>query len=193
MGPNWLETQRYTIAAILSPETTLDESRVMLQNLLKERFQLRLHREARAFRVYHLVISKNGAKLKPAEKVIPVSDKQERQAVMQKGLAAARAMRESLGFQATDWFHLYSATMAEFIERLSQHLDRPAIDRTQLAGPYSFSLLWVADAAKARTDPPQGPSLFAALEEQLGLDLKPGTDDLEMLVVDAADRIPTGN
>ena len=60
-GPKWLATQRYSITAKLPPRTTREECRLMLRNLLNERFQMRLRTETKSFRVYYLVVSKNGA------------------------------------------------------------------------------------------------------------------------------------
>jgi uncharacterized protein (TIGR03435 family) len=80
--------------------------------------------------------------------------------------------------------------MAEFVERLSPYLDRPVLDQTQLNGLYDFWLCWVADGAPQTDDMPRGPSLFDALEEQLGLELKSATDQLQVLVIDAVQRIP---
>jgi uncharacterized protein (TIGR03435 family) len=89
-GPDWIAAQRYTITAKLPPETTLEESRLMLQNLLSERFQLRFHRETRLFRVYHLVVAKNGPKLAQPE-TTSIKDKDEQMKAAQDGLAMARA------------------------------------------------------------------------------------------------------
>jgi uncharacterized protein (TIGR03435 family) len=192
-GPTWLTTQRYTIAAKLPPKATIEESRLMLQNLLSERFQMRLHRETRTFRVYHLVVSKNGPKLKPAEKLPPYSDEQQQRKALQDDMGAMRARSATLPFRPTTSLGVGPATMAAFVERLSPYLDRPIIDRTQLDGLYSFWLAWVADGVKLEDDGLQGPSVFAALEEQLGLELKSATDQLPVLVIDAAERIPTAN
>jgi uncharacterized protein (TIGR03435 family) len=194
VGPDWVATQRYTITAKLPPKTTLEQSRLMLQSLLNERFQMRLHREPRSFHVYELLVSKHGLKLKPVETLPLVTDAEERRKAASSGLAAAgTAIRERLDFQPTDWFRLSSATMARLVERLSQYLDRPIIDRTHLDGRYEFILGWEHDWVKPKEDMPQGPSIFAALKEQLGLELKSATDQLQVLVIDGAERIPTEN
>ena len=189
-GPKWLATQRYSITAKLPPRTTREECRLMLRNLLNERFQMRLRTETKSFRVYYLVVSKNGPKLKPQETLNPTSDDQERRKALQDGLAAMKARREALEFRPTAALGIRPGTMAEFVERLSPYLDRPVLDQTQLNGLYDFWLCWVADGAPQTDDMPRGPSLFDALEEQLGLELKSATDQLQVLVIDAVQRIP---
>jgi uncharacterized protein (TIGR03435 family) len=63
-GPNWLDSSRYDIDAKIPADTTREQFRVMLQNLLAERFHLGLHREKKDFPVYELVVAKGGPKLK---------------------------------------------------------------------------------------------------------------------------------
>jgi uncharacterized protein (TIGR03435 family) len=189
-GPNWLTTQRYSITAKVPPKTTPEECRLMLRNLLNERFQMRLHSENRSFRVYYLVVSKNGPKLKPPEKLNLGDDKQQVQKALLDDLAAGRARHEALEFRATDSLGVRAGTTADFVERISPRLDRPVLDRTQLEGLYNFTLNWVADGTPQPDNVPRGPSLFDALEEQLGLELKPATDQLPVFVIDAAQRTP---
>ena len=73
------------------------------------------------------------------------------------------------------------------------YVDRPIIDRTQLNGRYKFTLAWVADGVIPKEDVPRGPSIFEALDEQLGLELKSATDQLQVLVIDAAQKTPAEN
>lgn len=191
VGPSWLATQRYNVTAKLPPRTTQEECRLMLRNLLNERFQMRLHTETKSFRVYYLVLGKNGPKLKPLEKPLaPAGDDNQVRKAMQDNLAAMKAMRETLESHPTAFLKLKPATMADVVERLSPYLDRPVLDRTQLDGLYDFSLYWVADGAPQRDDMPRGASLFDALGEQLGLELKPARDQLQVLVIDAVQRLP---
>jgi uncharacterized protein (TIGR03435 family) len=109
---------------------------------------------------------------------------------MQDGLAAEKALRETLEFRPTAFLGIGRGTMADFVERLSPYLDRPVLDRTQLDGLYGFSLHWVDAGAQRTDDGPRGPSLFDAIEEQLGLELKSARDQLQVLVIDAVQRIP---
>ena len=104
-----------------------------------------------------------------------------------------QGMHENRGFQPTEYLRLPSGTIAEFGARLSRYVDRPVIDRSQLDQHYSFSLAWVRDGPRQGQDAPLGPSIFAALEEQLGLKLQPGNEQMQVLVIDGARRIPTEN
>ena len=76
--------------------------------------------------------------------------------------------------------------MSKFAEALSSHLDHTVVDKTQLDGVYSFDVKWNLDNAS-------GPSIFAAVEEQLGLKLQRGNQDTELLVIDKAQKSPTVN
>jgi uncharacterized protein (TIGR03435 family) len=192
-GPGWLDTERYDIAAKLPPGTTAEQLRLMLQNLLTERFQIRLHREAKALPVYFLTVAKNGPKLQPPEKSPEYKDNEERKAAMQKTLASMRASLGSGDLAYNSSFHLPSATIAEFTETLSSRMDRPVVDKTHLDGVYAFTLKWSADGAQPRGDNPAGPSIFVAIEEQLGLKLQAANEQFEILVIDKAEKSPIGN
>src|SRR5580700_5618470 len=65
-GPAWFESERFNIIATVSPRTTLQQFRLMLQNLLADRFKLALHKETREMAIYSLGVAKNGPKLKKA-------------------------------------------------------------------------------------------------------------------------------
>jgi uncharacterized protein (TIGR03435 family) len=86
-----------------------------------------------------------------------------------------------------------STTMARFAETLSANLDRPVKDKTQLDGAYSLSLEWDPEGAKPAGDAPLGPSIFAAVQEQLGLKLQRENEQLDLLVIDKAQKTPTSN
>lgn len=193
-GPRWFDVQRYTIAATFPPATSRGQFRLMLQNLLLERFQLRLHRESRPVRVYHLLVAKSGPKLAAAKQPRQIQEPGERQAAIEKRLAEMAARdRQRNGDGLRNSFEIPRAAIAEFVDTLSAYVDRPVVDRTELDGLYSFHLEWVPDGTKPAGDAPLGPSIFAALEEQLGLKLQAATDQLEVLVLDEARRIPVSN
>jgi uncharacterized protein (TIGR03435 family) len=196
-GPGWLDTERYDIAAKLPRETNAEDLRWMLQELLTERFQIRLHRETKTLPVYLLTVAKNGPKLEPPEKLPEYKDDEERKTAMRmKATAALEAQTRRLraGDSTTNRsFHLPSATTARFAEVLSSHLDHPVKDKTQLDGLYAFTLNWLADGAKPRNDTPLSPSIFAAVEEQLGLKLQGAKEQIEVLVIDKAEKSPVSN
>jgi uncharacterized protein (TIGR03435 family) len=71
-GPSWLDTERFDINATMPPDTTKEQFRVMLQNLLAERFKLTIHWETKELPVYSLVVNKGGPKLNESEPSAPV-------------------------------------------------------------------------------------------------------------------------
>lgn len=148
-----------------------DDQFRMLQSLLAGRFHLRAHTEQRPMPVYQLVIAKGGPKLKQAA-----------QADIDKSriVGGDAGMIEAVGAQLTPLPSL-----------LSREVGRPVIDRTGLSGRYDFTLNYVP-ATRAAADATGGPSLFTALEEQLGLRLKAAREPMEVLVIDSV-QLPTAN
>jgi uncharacterized protein (TIGR03435 family) len=197
VGPDWLETERYDIVAKLPSGVGREQLPLMLQELLAERFQIGLHRETKTLAVYSLTVAKNGPKLQPPEKLPEYKDDEERKAAMRKSTSAAlearmAAMRRGEHVPGRS-IHMASTTMAKLTAWLSSNLDRPVKDKTQLDGLYSFSLTWEPDGARPRGDEPLGPSLVAAVEEQLGLKLQRENAQVELLVIDKAQKVPTSN
>jgi uncharacterized protein (TIGR03435 family) len=190
-GSPWMDGQRYTIIAKLPARTTAEECKIMLQDLLAERFLLRQHAEARPFRVFQLIVSKGGPKFGPG-RTTDVSQGQDREAVAMSILRERQKVLQGLGFRPTQSFFATNESTAEFAARLSQYLDRPAIDKTGLSGNHSLSLSWVGDGG-AGGEKPEGPYLVQALREQLGLELRPATQELRVIVVEGAERTPVEN
>jgi len=172
-GPDWINTENVDVAAKFPPETSDAQALLMLQRLLDERFQLKLHRESRRFAVYALVVDKHGTKLRP--------------------LAAAGP---NYRFSARGGHAVgMSVSMAQFADRLSKEVGRPVVDFTGLAGKFDLTLDWKAEDGQVeeRDAAPDRPSIFSALPEQLGLKLEPRTVSLDVLIVDAALRTPVEN
>ena len=174
-GPAWLDDQPYDLAARLPPGTSRDRVPAMLQTLLAERFKLAVHRETTEQRVYFLVVGKNGTKLKAAEK----ADEQEVQQVRGDRLAAQVLSGGVMGD---------SMALGSLAGSLARVLGYQVLDRTGLTGTFDINLKWTPDDSKGT-----GPSLFTAIQEQLGLKLEPGKAPVEVLMVDHAERIPTEN
>jgi uncharacterized protein (TIGR03435 family) len=156
---------RFDIHAVIPAGTAADQIPPMLQTLLRDRFKLTLHRETRQLPVYALTIAKNGAKLKPAESASGITSDTNR----------------------TSWHISAKTTMPQFAEFLARKLDRLVVDETSLSGVFEI----VLDAAPYSLDGLQdaaGPSIFTALQEQLGLKLEARKAPVEILVVDHAER-----
>jgi uncharacterized protein (TIGR03435 family) len=151
-GPAWMSSERFDIAAKLPEGATTEQVPEMLQALLAERFQLKIHRENKDQSVYALVVAKGGPKLKPADPDpetpaggAPVQDNQVRisgnpesgRGVMVAG-GQSGPMRMSM---ANGLMHMEAqkVTMAAFAEMLTRFLDHPAVDMTEIKGNYQVA------------------------------------------------------
>lgn len=175
-GPDWLDSERFDISAKYPLGTSDQGVMVMLQNLLGERFSLALRRETRQLSGYAMVIGKGGPKLHSAASPRPF------------------AMFRALPGHASG----SSASMPDLADRLSRapfELDRPVVDFTGLTGRFDLTLDWSPVDAKGDKEGENatGPSMFTAIEEQLGLRLEPRKLPLEVLIVDRANRTPAEN
>ena len=169
-GPTWLDSDRYDIVAKASATTPRDRLLLMLRKLLADRFNLNVHREKRQVRVYTLVAARDGPKMK-----------------------AASGVRSNFAFGPG---HVAAAelSMAEFADRLSGpvfQLGLPVIDSTGLPGTFDFTLDWSSGDTAAEAI--AKPSLFTAIEEQLGLKLRPAKSQIDIWVVDHAERVALEN
>jgi uncharacterized protein (TIGR03435 family) len=143
----------------------------MLQTLLKERFQMTLHFEQREMTHYELVIGKNGPKLKEST-VGP---------------------GEATGTARLDGIRSNRMQMNRLAALLSRTTRMPVLDKTGLTGFYQFDLRYANEVSPAAEEIPAGPSIFTAVQEQLGLKLESKKGPVEVLVVDHAERIPVEN
>jgi uncharacterized protein (TIGR03435 family) len=171
-APDWLFSERYDILAVTGDGTDLTDDRrqAYLQALLADRCQFSFHRETRELRTYSLAPSKSGARLVahtgPGEysmRVQPVDD----------GRLRLRSTR---------------GNMPRLAEILAGQVGDLVADRTGLAGEYDFTLEWVPN----QNDSTAGPSLFTALDEQLGLRLESAKSPVQAIVIDRIER-PTEN
>jgi uncharacterized protein (TIGR03435 family) len=164
--PAWLDTEMYDIQATTgTTESISSESlKLLLQNLLAERFALQVHWETRESTVYALLLDKGGPKFQPGTAEHPGMN-------TQKG-------PERVTMTGT------AQTMAVLTSNLGNQLGRFAVDKTGLSGVWDFTLSWDRQATADST----GPSLFTALREQLGLRLEAQKGPVEILVIDRADH-----
>jgi len=174
-GPPWLDTDRFEIAAKADHRTEDDEElMIMLRALLAERFQLALHRETRTMDALVLEVVKNGPKLEKSS-----------------GTGANSNTSGSHGaLNATD------TPMATLAEVLSRTIGSPVVNGTNLDGAYNFKLTWNPEADRplkpGEAPADNGPNLFTALQQQLGLRLQARKLPVEVLVIDRAEK-PAAN
>jgi uncharacterized protein (TIGR03435 family) len=147
-----------------------DRSR-MVQALLADRFHMKAHLEQREMPVYDLVIAKGGPKLKEA--------------------TAEEASKSMLRGAVPGKIECVSMPLSTLPVFLNRELGRPTIDKTGLTGKYDFTLEFVP-ALKAATDETGGPSIFTAVEEQLGLKLEPAKEPMDVVVIDSMEQ-PAAN
>jgi uncharacterized protein (TIGR03435 family) len=165
VAPAWLDSVHFDVVAKLPSGASPSQFGPMLQTLLAERFALQVHRESRDVPGYSLTVAKGGPKLHPSD---------------------PGAMGSGTSFGAT-MVRCKATPMETFVDQLSRSLGRPVADETSLAGTFDFDLHWAPD------DSPTGASLFAAIQEQLGLKLQAGKVPVAIVVVDSVNRAPTGN
>jgi uncharacterized protein (TIGR03435 family) len=203
-APNWADSARFDIDAKvagsdvdalkkLSPE----QRRLILRPLLAERFKLQAHIETKQLPVYELILAKGGSKLKEA---VPGND-YANGIKGPDGVARGGMMRVGRGQLAAQ-----AVQMTSLSNMLSQQLHRTVIDKTGLTGKYDLELNWAPDqgsdpmfkgpdGSQQRTDSTpdsSGPSIFTALQEQLGLRLQSAKGPVETLVIDHVE-MPSDN
>jgi uncharacterized protein (TIGR03435 family) len=203
-APDWVKTAKFDIEAKVDAADApkldnlpFDERRKMLLPVLVDRFNLKFHHETRELPTYALVVAKGGLKMKEAKpgdtypNGIKGPDGQSRPGMMMMN------GRGSIAGQAI--------SITNLVNMLSnQRLGRPIYDKTGLTGNYDFELHWTPDDAppmgggaqvgspgsEGATDP--GPSLFTALQEQLGLRLDPQKGPVDVVVIDHIEQ-PSAN
>jgi len=187
-GPAWIDSERYTIQA--KADGTPERATVMgpmLQALLEDRFQLKVHYETREVPVYALTVASGGLRMQPFKEgsCVPVDFTQ----AMTPGLnyCLNRGMTRG-SMVAVD---VQGMSIDTFRGLYLRGLNRPVIDKTGLTGRFDFRLVY-AQAFASSEDGASGPSIIEAMQEQLGLKLEPDHGPVEVLVVDRVEK-PSGN
>ena len=172
--PGWAHSDTFDIEAKMDEDTAAAMKQLpkpefrraylsMMQSLLADRFQLKVHHETRELPVYNLVIAKGGSKLKEA-------------AAGEKGWTSMSSRQISA--TAVD-IHSLAFSLANDVGRF-------VIDKTGLAGKYDLTVKWTPDDEQATAD--SGPDIFTALDEQLGLKLVPAKGPVDTIVVDRIEK-----
>ena len=175
-GPKWVDQDRFYIEATAATPADDHELMLMLQTLLADRFKLVFHREQRTIPGYRLVLGKSGLKSQ-----------------------ASAPDSGSAGDSRRGRIDAKGYSMAQLSLKLAEALKLPVLDATGVAGKFDFKLEWTPDDMQAK--PPSveqragnpleagaGPSIFEALQEQLGLKLESGKFPAEVLVIDSVEK-----
>ena len=180
-APNWVNNERFDIDAkideALGPNPKPGEMLPYVQSLLEKRFQLKFHREAKEMQVYALVVAKGGPKMKE-------SDPAER----------GPSIRMGMG-QLT----MAKVDMDQFVKELSRQVGRPVLNETGLTAQYTMDLTFSPEGGggPGGDGPPgergpapgsDGPTVFTAVQEQLGLKLESRKAPVQMFIVDKIER-----
>jgi uncharacterized protein (TIGR03435 family) len=186
-GPDWIDRERYDIAAVPDIEgaPSLTQLRSMVRKLLADRFKLTFHHDKRELAAFVLTVAKAGQKLTPTQATGPLP---------------------GLGFGAGKnglTLHVQNGTMANLAGFLqSTVLDRPVVDQTGLTGKFDISLLFLPDDSLFNGHPPKLPpptdradtpaSLFDAFQQQIGLKLSPEKTAVDVIAIDHVEK-PSAN
>ena len=241
-GPTWLDSERFDVVATVPEGTTKEQSNVMLQNLLLDRFGIKLHHETKDLPLYELTVTKNGPKLKesvadpnaPAEAPLPPPPPPGGKLPMGKdGFPQFPPGRKTQAMMISPrGFHMIAQVqpISGLADMLGNTLGTPVVDKTGLRGTYDYTLYFSRDSVPGpaglpplpagregggviATSPGPGPgpanwpgagpvsvadqadapSLFVAIQEQLGLKLEKKKGPLDLIVIDHAEKVPTEN
>lgn len=249
-GPAWLDSERFDVVAKVPQGATKEQVRIMMQNLLQERFKLVVHHETKEMPMYALVVGKGGPKMKvtpddpppPAATGGPSDDAAKPPAPpdlaktmgkisvepdgtikMPKGFAPKNGcMNMMMGTPNGPKSHMQCSgqTMSAFASQLSNQMDKPVTDQTNLTAKYDFALDFTPDENRMAGMLPAGASMAfshevtggpemgrkteaadtaslaplpAAIQEQLGLKLEQKKGPVDLIVIDKIERVPTEN
>jgi uncharacterized protein (TIGR03435 family) len=187
-APDWFNTQLFDITGVpdVEGQPSMKQMNMLMENLLTERFQLKFHYEKRELPVYALTATKGGPKMTVS--------------------TASPDAGTGFGFRRLGDLSVRNMTMAEFVKWMQGGvMDKPVVDQTGLKDRYDFTLKWTPDEsqfAQFRStgalpagnpeDPNAPPSLYTAIQEQLGLKLDPVKAQDDVMVVDHVER-PSAN
>jgi len=164
-GPYWLDSDRFEILA--KADEPIDDDTalmVMLRDVLADRFKLVIHRETKTIPALVMELAKNGPKFEKS--------------------SGGEAVTNTSGNQYGVSIDARNTDMDAFAAILARSMDLPVVNRTGLQGVFNIKLQWMSENAK-RTE---GPSIFTAIQEQLGLRLRSEKTPVEILVIDHAEK-----
>lgn len=164
---DWLDSELYDVEAKPEGDVSLsyEQMKPLLQNLLAQRFKLMIHHEQKDFRGYALMVAKNGPRLHAGKEA------------------------STAGYILRNGIRSPGISMSGLATMLAHPLGRPVFDKTGITGKYDIKLSFAPDGS---TDSPL-PSIFTAVQEQLGLELEPQKVAVDMVVIDHLEKVPTEN
>ena len=200
-GPSWIESAHYDVTAKPDHQPKQDELPLMIQALLQDRFQLKFHRETKEMSVYALALARKDGKLGPKleeakEGSCTKFDPSKPPPPMEPGKPPTVFCGGM--FMGPRGLNASGVPVANLIPMLSRILGRTVIDKTGLTGNYNISLEFTPDESLAFRPPPDAPkpppsdnaapSIYTALQEQLGLKLESQKGPVEIFIIEDAAR-----
>jgi len=207
--PDWIDAARYTISAKMPDGPPLPATAIfaMVENLLKDRFNLVTRRETRELPVYNLVLARPDRRPEAAVKESPaqcVAELTQRFDAVRRGAPAPTTPTECIGVQlGLGTVSMKGTAMVSLANFLTQSVGRPVIDKTGLTSFYDLVLKWTPDGGnpapfglpagvmpQAPLPPadPDAPNIFTAVQEQLGLKLEAARGPVEVVVIDRLEK-----
>ena len=182
-NPPDLDQVRYDIFAKIPLGATGQDVRIMMQNLLIERLQLKVRHEHQVIPVYAFVIGKRGPKFKPSREPIDPA---------KQGMSRSSTGPGSVKLAAV------GQTIPQLVSALFQQTDHPIMDMTGLTGKYDFTLTFARRTNELSATPPDAraddsPAIFQAVQDQLGLKLEARKMPVDLVIVDSGHKIPVEN
>src|SRR5262249_6004640 len=202
-GPGWIDTDRWDVEAKaeegsitnlqFADPNVVDPISLRVQSLMQDQFHLKIHRETRNLAVYDLVVANGGSKMKMSDDQTPLSLPERGAAPPPSGVIPRGTIRMNGGRLTAR-----AAFFASFVSILLQQVGRLVVDKTGLKGMFDFTLEWTPHnrssphiAGLDTPTPPTErafPSIFTAIQEQLGLRLVSSRGPVETLVIDSVEK-----
>jgi uncharacterized protein (TIGR03435 family) len=205
-GPDWIRNERFDIEAKIEGDRRAipnEQVWLMVQSLLEDRFQLRLHHETRELPVFNLVVANGGLKMKlSSDQTPPKSDDDVDTSDPASPLRGETSVTHTpsgetilsgaaISISPSLEVRRPHALPSRSLTSLLRQSGRLVIDKTNLKGFFDFRLRFVPDELSGNPDV-SGPTIFTALQEQLGLKLESAKGSVEVLVIDSVSK-PTEN
>lgn len=205
-GPDWIDSDTFDIEGTIAEGPPVFTSKTftgftareptprlqkMLQTMLEERFKLVLRRETKEMPVYVLSVANSGHKLTPWKEGDRANGGQNSTMIYSPG-ELPYSPKADYGRQRVSFFYGAKASTGWLAGSLSYFTKRPVLDRTGLTGEYNYQLVFAPLQVPAGADPAvpvlTSPTLFTALEQELGLELKPSNEKVDVFVIDRLER-----
>jgi uncharacterized protein (TIGR03435 family) len=198
--PAWASSERYEVTAKTENNASFEQMRPMLRSLLAERFNLMLHKDTKELPVYELTAAKGGIKTEDASCV----NRDPNGPPLPLGSKVCGGVTSRMFPAGSSRLEGFGVPMSKLVEVLADRIGRTVVDKTGFSGTFNFQLDFSPDdaASNPKSAPPaaagperpipgtnvQAPTIFVALQEQLGLRMQAVKGQVEVLVIDHVQR-----